>query len=72
MAAQPLIAAMPPAIACTDSYIVRIAALDPTTGAAVSGVTISGMTIQAVNLGGGAPTDLESGPFVLIPGPEGK
>ena len=62
---EPLTASMPPAIACTDSYIVRIAALDPTTGAAVAGVNISGMTIQAVNLTGGPASDLAVMPFLV-------
>jgi hypothetical protein len=46
------------------------AALDPTTGAPVSGVTVSGAAITVVIDPDTSPGDLTSGPFMLVPGPE--
>jgi len=65
MSAAPLTAAMPESIACTGDYILRLAALDPTTGAAVAGVTVSDVTIQVVNLTGGPASDLAVMPFLV-------
>jgi hypothetical protein len=67
--AAPQTANMPDNVDIGASFTLQIAALDPTTGAAVSGVKFSNMAIEADNLGGG---DLTSGPFLpfmLVPGP---
>jgi hypothetical protein len=66
--AQPLIVALPPNLDLWSGCIVRVAALDPTTGDVVTGVDISNVTLEVDNLAG---TDLESGPFMLVTGPQG-
>ena len=65
MSAAPLTASMPPDVAMTDAYVIRLAALDPTTGAAVANVTVSDVTIQVVNLTGGPASDLAVMPFLV-------
>lgn len=67
--AAPMIAPLPPGIVLSGDYTVRFTALDPTTGATVSGVTVSGATIQLDNPSGAAPAALQAGPFMLVPGP---
>lgn len=65
----PMVAPLPPALDLDDGYIVRFAALDPTTGATVANVTVSAATLQVVNLSGSDVAALQSGPFILVPGP---
>jgi len=65
MSAAPEKAAMPPNVALTGDYILRLNALDPTTGAQVAGVTVSDVTIQVVNLTGGPASDLAVMPFLV-------
>lgn len=65
---QPLIVALPPNLNLWGGCVVRVAALDPSTGNVVSGVTVSTVTLEVDNLAG---TDLESGPFMLVTGPQG-
>jgi len=48
---------------------VQLNAVDPTTGANISGVVVSGVVIMAENAAPEAPGDLTSGPFMLVPGP---
>jgi hypothetical protein len=67
---QPLTASMPADLDLPDGYIVTWAAIDPTTGADVSGVVVSGVSIFGTLLGsaagnGGVPV----GPYMLVPGP---
>lgn len=64
--AQPIDAPMPALMNLESGYVLRINALDPTTGAAVTGVTVSDFTIYCDNLTGG---DLSAGSFQLVPGP---
>jgi len=54
---QPLKAGLPPNLDLTGNFVVRMTALDPTTGAVVSGVTVSAFTMMVVNLGGGTIPD---------------
>jgi hypothetical protein len=68
--AQPLIASLPRDLDLDNGYTIRITALSPTTGAVVSGVKISAAVIMAASLVGGPPTALETGDWVLVPGPE--
>jgi len=68
--AQPLIASLPRDLDLDNGYTIRITALSPTTGAVVSGVKISAAVIMAGNITGGEPTDLVTGDWVLVPGPE--
>lgn len=50
--AQPLVVGLPPNLEFTSGYLIRVTALDPTTGATVSGVTVSDVTFQVGDEGG--------------------
>jgi hypothetical protein len=67
--AQPLTVAFPPNLVLTDGWLVTITAIDPTTGALVSGVTISEALMQVEVLEGAGGFALSSGPFMFVPGP---
>jgi hypothetical protein len=66
--AQKLTASMPTEPDLTGGWSLVWAALDPTTGAPVAGVTVSGAAITVETEAQVA--DLLSGPFMLIPGPQ--
>lgn len=66
--AQPLIAPMAPDTPLTNGCNVEFVAIDPTTGNAVSGVTISNASIYVESSGGAQ--SLASGVFMLVPGPD--
>jgi len=66
----PLLADLPADLDLEGGYTIRITALDPATGATVPGVKVSGVVITAVNVLGSAPAELETGDWVLVPGPE--
>jgi hypothetical protein len=68
--AKPLIGGLPYDLDLDAGWIIRVAALDPTTGAAVNGVTVTNFAILVRNLTGGDAGDLAFGPFLLVPGPE--
>ncbi len=68
MAAQPLIAPMAPDIDLDTGCTVVFEAINPTTGAAVTGVTISNALLR-VDYAGGGDGSSGPGPFLLIPGP---
>lgn len=63
---QPLIVALPPDTILGDGCIIRVAALDPSTGNIVTGVNISNVSLEVDQITGGS---LDSGPFMLVPGP---
>ena len=67
--AQPLTAPMPPDLDLPDGYVVEWAAINPTTGANVAGVVVSGVSIFGTVLGAGFGGELNTGPFMLVPGP---
>ena len=67
--AAPLKAPMAPDLDLPDGYVVEWAAIDPTTGADVAGVVVSGVSIFGTVLGSGAGSGLDFGPFMLVPGP---
>lgn len=67
--AQPLTVAFPPGLTLTDGWVVTIAAVNPTTGADVAGVRITEALIQVEVLEGAGGATLNSGPFMLVPGP---
>lgn len=67
--AKPLSIALPPDHILTGDYIVRVTAIDPNTGAVVSGVDVSNVTIQVEDIAGLGGAALESGPFLLVSGP---
>lgn len=48
--------------------IIRVTAVDPTTGAVVSGVNVSNVTLQVVQLAG-AEAALTPAGWQLVPGP---
>ena len=60
---------MPGEVDIGASYILQVAALSPTDGSAVSGVTISNLSIECEDLSGGGGSGLAVGPFMLVPGP---
>lgn len=67
--AIPWTIALPPDHVLTGSYTVRITAIDAATGATVSGVNVSNVTLQVENLGPTPDSALAVGPFMLVPGP---
>lgn len=67
---EPLTASMPQLCDLPDGYIVRFNALDPTTGAAVANVVVTGVSIYGQNLGSSGGPDVTFGPFMLVPGPD--
>lgn len=69
-------APLPPAMDLDGNYTVRLTAIDPTTGAAVSGVIVfdvamlvKPITDSTADTGGLG--DLAYGPWMLVPGPDG-
>jgi len=66
---QKVTASMPEGLDLTQPYTISFAALSPTTGAAVSGVVISNAQIHVADLSNSEPELLQSGPFMLVPGP---
>jgi hypothetical protein len=60
--------AMPENMDIGDGWAIEWAAVSPTDGSAVSGVTISNASVTATDLSGGTAS-FESGPFMLVPGP---
>lgn len=67
---EPLDIGMPPELGVKENYTVRITALDPTTGAVVSGVTVNTVVLTADpgDTGIGVPAG-DLGTWQLIPGP---
>lgn len=65
---QPLTVPLPPGIDLWGGCKVRITALDPLTGNTVSGVNVSNVTLQVVQVAG-ALDDLAVGQWRLVPGP---
>jgi hypothetical protein len=63
-------APIPPRLDLGSTFTIEFTALDATTGAVVNGVTVSDATLTVENVGGGALSGLEVGPFMLVPGPE--
>lgn len=70
MAAQPITGGLAPDLTLYAGCVVRIRAISPTTGATVSGVQLSNVQLFVRNVGGSAPTALESGVFKFVPGPQ--
>lgn len=61
--------AMPDNIVVSGNYIIRWRAIDPTSGADVSGVKISKASVLATDRLAGQVADEPIGPFMLVPGP---
>jgi hypothetical protein len=61
--AQPLIVSLPPGLDLGGGCQIRVTALNATTGAEMTTVNVSNVTIEVDQLGGG---DLSSGAFVPL------
>jgi hypothetical protein len=61
--AQKLAAGLPPDYQLGANFTIRLAALDPTTGAAVAGVVVSNVAIMAEPV----PVDLNEGTVEALP-----
>ena len=66
--AQKLDIGMPDQIDVGPTYTLRVTAVDPTTGALVSGVTVN-TVVLTVALIAGTTGGLETGQWFLVPGP---
>ena len=66
--AQPLIVTLPPNLDLWPGCVIRVTAVNPTTGAVVSGVKVSQVSIEGTTDDSSA---LEYGPFMLVTGPSG-
>lgn len=64
---QKLVASMPNGMDLDNSFTIQWAALDPSTGADVSGVTVSNVGMLVTQLTPGGPEALQSGPFLFVP-----
>lgn len=65
---QPLIAGLPPECILSAGYVVRVTALDPTTGAEVTGVVLGDVSLFVTDLRGNLP-DTSTNPY-LVPSTE--
>jgi hypothetical protein len=68
--AQPLTVALPPNLHLAGNYTISVGALDPSTGGINTDVAVSNVTLH-VQLESGEESQLEVGPFMLVPGPSG-
>lgn len=66
---EPLLAPMPQSLDLQPNYTLRVVALDPTTGSAVTGVTIGTVVITADNIAGVEGGGVVYGDWFLVPGP---
>ena len=66
---RPLTTEIPDNIVVTGGYTLRFRAIDPTTGADVSGVKVSKVSVLATDQLAGATGQPIVGPFMLVPGP---
>jgi hypothetical protein len=68
--AQKLDVVLPRDTIIGDGWTIEWDAVDPTTGASVSGVVVTQANITAEDMsGGGGSGAFETGPFMLVPGP---
>jgi hypothetical protein len=68
---QPFIQPLPPDLSLYAGCVVRVTAIDPSTGNTVAGVTVSNVSLFVTNLRGDSTDALDFGPFKLVLGPEG-
>jgi hypothetical protein len=70
MAVDQLIAGLP-VFPLTPGMTIKFEAINPTTGAAITGVTVSAVAIVGVQAGAFAAGggDVQVGPFMFVPGP---
>lgn len=69
MATDQLMAPLPQLV-LAGGMIVKLEAIDPTTGAAVAGVTVSHIAIYGPQELGSTVAELRPGPFMYVPGPD--
>lgn len=67
--AQKLTAQIVEDVILGGGFTVRFAAVSPTDGSAVSGVTVSNVEVTGAPQAGGGAETLQLGPFMLVPGP---
>lgn len=60
---QPLVAGLPPDLVLSAGYVVRLTALDPASGAVVSGVTVADVSFMVRPLTTG---DVDGAPMPLL------
>ena len=60
---------MPSDLDLADGWTLRVTALDPVTGAPVSGVKVSNLALEVALGEGTSPEELAVGPYMLVPGP---
>lgn len=64
----PVTAALPPKLVLAAGSVIRVTALDPTTGATVAGVTLTNVSLYVRNTTTGALSQLAFGDWQLVPG----
>lgn len=67
--ARSIVAGLPPGLVLGAGCVIRFNAISAEDGSAVTGVTITNATIMIRNVGAAAADQVESGPFLLVPGP---
>lgn len=67
--AQKVDVSLPPDVRMGGSWRVEWAAVDPVTGADVSGVKITAANVVGDDVSGGGTSGETIGPFMLVPGP---
>lgn len=68
--AAPMTTGLPEGLDLTKDYVIEFTALDASTGADVTSVVVSNVSLLVTALGPGALEDLAVGPFMLVPGPD--
>lgn len=68
--AVPLDAGMPDSLDLGPGFTLRVTALSAVDGSVVSGVNVSSWSVLAVDVAGDGGASLETGPFMLVPGPQ--
>ncbi len=66
---QPLEASMPQFLDLADGYLLRVDAVDPTTGVHVAGVTVGNVSIYGMNLALLPADQYAFGDWLLVSGP---
>lgn len=66
--AQPVDIGMPDGLDVAPNFTIRVTAIDPNTGALVSGVVVNKVVITASQVAG-TTADLATGQWFLVPGP---
>jgi hypothetical protein len=67
--AQKIDVPFPEDVLIGDGWTIEWDAVDPTTGASVSGVIVKEANVTAGDASDGTVTTVQVGPFMLVPGP---